>query len=79
MHSFDGSVAVVTGAAGGLGLALSRRLAAEGARVAMADVDAARLDDAAAAGRAHGGDVLTVAADVSERGGDGGAARHRDR
>jgi NAD(P)-dependent dehydrogenase (short-subunit alcohol dehydrogenase family) len=66
MDNFEGSVAVVTGAAGGLGLALSRRLAAVGARVAMADVDAARLDDAAAEVRLQGGEVLTVTMDVSE-------------
>jgi NAD(P)-dependent dehydrogenase (short-subunit alcohol dehydrogenase family) len=69
MFSFDGSVAVVTGAAAGIGLALSHRLAAGGARLAMADVDAARLDDAAALVRRHGGDVLTVATDVSQAAG----------
>jgi NAD(P)-dependent dehydrogenase (short-subunit alcohol dehydrogenase family) len=37
---FDGAVAIVTGAAGGIGSATCRRLAAQGARVVVADVDA---------------------------------------
>ncbi|MFD0688333.1 3-oxoacyl-ACP reductase [Actinomadura fibrosa] len=39
MQRLEGRVAVVTGGAGGIGLATARRLAAEGARVAVADVD----------------------------------------
>jgi NAD(P)-dependent dehydrogenase (short-subunit alcohol dehydrogenase family) len=35
----DGAVAVVTGAAGGLGLGLARQLGARGARIVMVDVD----------------------------------------
>ena len=40
---FSGQVAVVTGAASGLGEGIARRLAAEGAAVALMDRDAARL------------------------------------
>ena len=36
--NLDGQIAVVTGAAHGIGLAISRQLAAQGARVVMADV-----------------------------------------
>ena len=58
---FDGKVAVVTGAAAGFGLAVSRRLAQEGARVVMADWAADALHQAA--GEVGG---LPVVADVSK-------------
>ena len=45
---FEGQVAVVTGGASGIGLGVGRRLAAEGARVVLFDVDAAKLDSAQA-------------------------------
>jgi NAD(P)-dependent dehydrogenase (short-subunit alcohol dehydrogenase family) len=41
---FDGEVAIVTGGAGGIGSATCRKLAAEGARVVVADIDAARAE-----------------------------------
>jgi meso-butanediol dehydrogenase / (S,S)-butanediol dehydrogenase / diacetyl reductase len=56
-------VAVVTGAARGIGFALTRRFLDAGYRVAMLDVDAANLE-AAAAGIGAG--VLPVACDVSD-------------
>jgi NAD(P)-dependent dehydrogenase (short-subunit alcohol dehydrogenase family) len=40
-------VAIVTGATGGIGLAVAKRFAAEGAKVALADLDAAKAQDAA--------------------------------
>jgi 3-oxoacyl-[acyl-carrier protein] reductase len=50
----QGRVALVTGGASGLGLASARRLLAEGARVVLADIDAARVAAAAAElGAAH--------------------------
>ena len=39
-HRFEGRTAVITGGASGIGLATVRRLAAEGARVVVADIDA---------------------------------------
>lgn len=64
-----GRAAVVTGAASGIGRAAAERLARLGLKVAMADVDADRLEQARAqvAGLAAGGDadVLAVPADVS--------------
>jgi NAD(P)-dependent dehydrogenase (short-subunit alcohol dehydrogenase family) len=47
MDSFAGKVAVVTGGASGIGLALARRFAAEGMRVVVADVEADALAEAA--------------------------------
>ena len=45
---FSGKISIVTGAAKGIGLAIARRLAAEGARVVMADVDGMALQRAVA-------------------------------
>jgi NAD(P)-dependent dehydrogenase (short-subunit alcohol dehydrogenase family) len=64
MEELRGRVAVVTGAASGIGLALSERLAGEGMRVVMSDVDPSRLDQAA---ESIEGEVAPVAADVSRR------------
>ncbi len=62
MHDLAGRVAVVTGAAGGIGLELARQLAAAGMRVVMSDVDRERLE-AAAAG--VDGEVEAIAANVA--------------
>ena len=54
MQEFEGKVAVVTGAASGIGLAMASRFASEGMRVVLADVEApalkCRSDPAAPAG-----------------------------
>jgi NAD(P)-dependent dehydrogenase (short-subunit alcohol dehydrogenase family) len=47
LAELDGKVAVVTGGASGIGLGVARRLAAAGARIVIADVEAAALDAAA--------------------------------
>jgi NAD(P)-dependent dehydrogenase (short-subunit alcohol dehydrogenase family) len=65
MRVFEGRVAVVTGAASGIGLALAQRFAAEGMKVVMADVEAAALGRAAAAVRATAPGVLATRVDVS--------------
>lgn len=65
MRVFEGRVAVVTGAASGIGLALAQRFATEGMKVVMADVEAAALDRAAAAVRATAPEVLATRVDVS--------------
>jgi NAD(P)-dependent dehydrogenase (short-subunit alcohol dehydrogenase family) len=65
MEKLRGRVAVVTGAASGIGLALAERFADEGMTVVMADVEAAALDTAAAAVRAKTAGVLALRVDVS--------------
>jgi NAD(P)-dependent dehydrogenase (short-subunit alcohol dehydrogenase family) len=60
-----GRVAVVTGAASGIGLGLCERFAAEGMRVVMADIEAPELRDQAARLSARGATVLPVITDVS--------------
>ena len=61
-----GQVAVVTGAASGIGLALAERWAASGLNVVMADVDTKALAPAAERVRARGVAALEVACDVSD-------------
>lgn len=64
----DGRTALVTGAAGGLGLEMARGLAGAGARVVLGGRDPAALAAAAERLRAEGGyDVATVAFDVTDR------------
>ena len=58
----DGKTAIVTGAAQGIGYAIARRFSAEGARVAIVDVD---LDGAQRAADEIGGSAIAVGADVA--------------
>ena len=60
---FNGRTAVITGGAAGIGLAVARRLAASGARVALWDRDQKMLADAKVA---IGGETLTIAFDVTD-------------
>ena len=61
--TLNGRTAVVTGAAGTMGLAVARMLLDEGARVALVDVDALRLDGLT---RFLRGTLLAVPCDVSD-------------
>ncbi|SAH94479.1 short chain dehydrogenase [Bordetella ansorpii] len=65
MISFQNQTVLVTGGAMGIGLATAHLMARHGARVALLDVDAARLAHAAEALGVHGNEVLTLPADVS--------------
>ena len=67
MTRLSGKAAIVTGAANGIGLACARRLAADGAAVALADIDAKAGEAAAAAMRAEGLKAIFVATDVTQR------------
>ena len=60
-------VAIITGAASGIGLATAPVFAAEGARVVLADIDASRTETASAAVAQAGGETLAVRVDVTDR------------
>jgi NAD(P)-dependent dehydrogenase (short-subunit alcohol dehydrogenase family) len=62
-RSFAGTVVVITGAAGGIGAALARRFAVEGARVALLDRDVRRA--AAVAEQIDGASVMVQRCDVT--------------
>ena len=66
MREFKGRVAVITGGANGIGLALAHRFGAEGMRLVIADVDEAALNTAAAQLEDAGHQVLACRTDVSK-------------
>jgi NAD(P)-dependent dehydrogenase (short-subunit alcohol dehydrogenase family) len=66
MKDFADKVAVITGAASGIGLALAERCVREGMKVVLADVEPAALAKAEAEMRSAGATVLAVRCDVSQ-------------
>jgi 3-oxoacyl-[acyl-carrier protein] reductase len=60
----EGKVAIVTGAGGGIGEGYARALAAEGAKVVIAEIDQAKGESVAAAIRSEGGEATFVEVDV---------------
>jgi NAD(P)-dependent dehydrogenase (short-subunit alcohol dehydrogenase family) len=67
MRRFEDKIALVTGAASGIGRATAARLASEGAAVACVDVSAGPLDETVAQIAADGGRALALVCDVSDR------------
>jgi NAD(P)-dependent dehydrogenase (short-subunit alcohol dehydrogenase family) len=61
-----GEVAVVTGAAQGIGMAIARRFAEAGARVVVADIQTHRAEEVAATIRAAGGDARAIGVDIAD-------------
>lgn len=66
MGRLDGRVALITGAARGIGAATAQRLAQEGARVALADLDQAGVEQTAQQIAQSGAEAIGLACDVSD-------------
>ncbi|MCU1380177.1 MAG: putative dehydrogenase [Acidimicrobiales bacterium] len=66
MKDLGGKVAVVTGGAGGIGLAMGQRFGQEGMKVVLADSDAETLEQSAAQLEDEGFDVIGVPTDVRD-------------
>ena len=67
MGLLEGRVSLVTGASRGIGLAIARALAAEGAHVVLAARDTGKLAEGVAAIQAAGGKAEALALDVADR------------
>jgi NAD(P)-dependent dehydrogenase (short-subunit alcohol dehydrogenase family) len=63
----DGKVAFVTGAASGIGLAITHAFTEANVKVMLADIEESALDAAVAGLRASGAEVHGVVCDVSDR------------
>ncbi len=67
MKEFRGKVAVITGAASGIGRGIAERCVSEGMKVVLADIDEANLAKAETELKTQGETVLSVRTDVSKR------------
>jgi NAD(P)-dependent dehydrogenase (short-subunit alcohol dehydrogenase family) len=65
---FADKVAIVTGAAGGIGAAIASRLLSEGARIVIADLKSDIASQTAAEMASHGGEAIGVGCDVGDEG-----------
>ena len=68
MKEFKGKVAVITGAASGIGRAIAERCAREGMKVVLADIEEEALSQAEEEMKAEGATVLAALTDVSKAG-----------
>ena len=66
MGRLDGKIAIITGAASGIGKATARRVAAEGARTVVADLDAAGAKQVASEISAAGREATGIRADLGD-------------
>jgi NAD(P)-dependent dehydrogenase (short-subunit alcohol dehydrogenase family) len=67
MKEFKGKVAVITGAASGIGRGIAERCVREGMKVILADIDEGNLRAAETELKTRGGAVFGVRTDVSKR------------
>ena len=67
MGRLDGHVAFLTGAGRGIGAATAARLAADGAAVAVTDMDVGPAEETAEAIRSQGGRAVAIPVDVTNR------------
>jgi 3-oxoacyl-[acyl-carrier protein] reductase len=67
MAGVDGRVALVTGGAGGIGAAIAKRFAADGAKVAVLDLNGPAVQATADEIGAYGGVAVGIPADVTDR------------
>ncbi len=67
MQDFTDKVAVITGGASGIGYAVAQALAASGAKLVLADIEATALNGAVASLVADGADAIGVVTDVADR------------
>ncbi len=66
MKDFKGRVAVITGGASGIGLALAKRAAGEGMKIVLADIEDAALERAVGEIKALGAEAVGVRTDVAK-------------
>lgn len=67
MGAIDNKIAIITGGGGGIGSAIARRFAGEGARLAIADIEVHGANTLAAELKSQGTDALALFTDVTKK------------